>query len=192
MRITRYEKRHVQKSEEQKVMYMDNKGVEYEHKFIAQASSFYNIVMGMFKNGFPVVVPRLWYSAWAFYPFFFVRSDMRCEEEPLVILNHERIHVRQQRDLHIVISVPLIILSFWFPMWLLIVPFVPTFFYYVDLVRVYFQYKGTMPQEDRHKFSELRKYTSFEAEAISNSTNLDYLYKRKFFAVLGYIGINKK
>ena len=183
---SRYERRHAVTKKE-KTVYGDNLGNEYDHKFIAKMSSFYNMVMGMFRNGFPIVSKKLRYDAWAFYPFFFVRASMQTDT-PLVVLNHERIHIRQQREIHIVVSVPLIIVSFWIPMLLIFTPFIPTLFYYADILRVYFKFKNTMPKEDRKKFSELRKYTCFEAEAISNAPNLEYLYERKFFAVLNYRG----
>lgn len=187
MRVNRYERRHTLKTEGRRTVYLDNKGFEYDYKFIAQLSSFHNMVFGMLKNGFPVVVPRLWYQAWAFYPFFFVRKNI--SEDALTVLNHERIHVRQQRDIHLVFGLPLIVWSFWVPALWVIIPFVPMVFYYLDILRVLIMFRKTLPNR---KFDTLRKLTCFEAEAISRSTNLQYLYNRKFFAIVDYTGINFK
>lgn len=169
--------------------YVDNKNIEYPYKWEARLSSFYNVIMGCFKNGFPVVVPKLWYVAWAFYPFFFIRKDLKVED-PIPILNHERIHIRQQRDIHLLVSVPILIacmLSEWFGWFNVIpviisVPFVPTFFYGLEMIRSFINrgMSGT--------FNDVRENTCFEREAISRSTNAEYLFHRKFWAVLAYTG----
>jgi hypothetical protein len=190
MKLNRYERRHLLHTKDSHTVYGDNLGNEYDYKWIAQLSSFYNMFSGMLRNGFPIVVKHLWYSAWAFYPFFFVRADMNVPD-PLVVLNHERIHVRQQRELHIVFSTPLILISFWQPLLWVIIPFIPTIFYYIDIIRVRVMFRKSLPP-DQLKFSELRKHTCFEAEAISRSTNMEYLYERKFFAVIHFTGINFK
>lgn len=172
--------------------YVDNKGVEYPYKWEAKLSSFYNIVMGCFKNGFPIVVPKLWYTAWAFYPFFFVRKDLKVED-PIPVLNHERIHVRQQRDIHLTISLPLIILCGfaelfgWFnPIYLLCsVPFIPTIVYGLEMLRAL---RNLLKIEEDVTFNKVRENTCFERESISRAPNADYLFTRKFWAVLAYTG----
>lgn len=172
--------------------YSDNKGIEYDYKWTAKISSFYNITMGCFKNGFPIFVPRLWYNAWAFYPFFFIRKDLNVKN-PIPILNHERIHVRQQRDIHLTISLPLIILcglAEWFgwfnPIYLLCsVPFIPTILYGLEMIR---SYRNLLLGGSSVTFNKVRENTCFERESISRSTNLDYLFTRKFWAVLAYTG----
>lgn len=183
--------------------YADNKGIEYDYKWIAKISSFYNIVMGCFKNGFPIFVPKLWYIAWAFYPFFFIRKDLRVED-PIPILNHERIHVRQQRDIHLCVSLPLLILCAiaeflgWFnPLWLIcLTPFIPTIFYGIEMLRSWQNLcdnnkdiYGTKEWDEVITFKNIRENTCFEREAISRATNADYLFERKFMAVLAYTGI---
>lgn len=173
--------------------YADNKGIEYDYKWVARLSSFYNVVMGCFKNGFPIFVPRLWYVAWAFYPFFFVRKDLRVED-PIPILNHERIHVRQQRDLHLCVSLPLIVLSIvaevlgWFNPILLLcsIPFVPTVFYTFEMLVSWVNLKN---RGEEITLNKVRENTCYEREAISRATNADYLFERKFMAVLAYTGI---
>lgn len=173
--------------------YADNKGIEYPYKWEARMSSFYNIVEGCLKNGFPVVVPKLWYTAWAFYPFFFVRKDLKVAD-PIPVLNHERIHVRQQRDIHLTISLPLIIfcgfaeLLGWFNPFCLLcsVPFIPTMVYGIEMVRSFRNLLSNGVSDIT--FNMVRENTCFERESISRAPNADYLLNRKFWAVLAYTG----
>lgn len=193
--LTRAKKGRLRKGETEK-FYTDNKGIEYPYKWEAKISSFYNIIMGCFKNGFPIAVPKLWYTAWAFYPFFFVRKDLKVKD-PIPILNHERIHVRQQRDIHLTISLPLVILCGfaewfgWFNPFLLLcsVPFIPTVLYGFEMLRSLRNL--TVNSEDDMidvTFHKIRENTCFEREAISHAPNSDYLFTRKFWAVLAYTG----
>ncbi len=171
-------------------LYADNKGIEYEYKWVAKISSFWNIVEGCFKNGFPIVVPRLWYAAWAFYPFFFVRKNLQLKD-PIPVLNHERIHVRQQRDIHITFSLPIVALCGlaelfgWFnPIYLLCcIPFVPTLAYGIEMLR---SWLNLYRENKCITFNKVRENTCFERESISRAPNADYLFQRKFWAVLAY------
>lgn len=199
--LTRSKKGKLRKGETEN-FYVDNKGIEYPYKWEAKLSSFCNIIGGCFKNGFPIVVPKLWYTAWAFYPFFFVRKDLKVKD-PIPVLNHERIHVRQQRDIHLTISLPLIILcgfAEWFgwfnPIYLLCsVPFIPTIVYGIEMLRSWANLYS-VNQEKREEgfarkyitFSRVRENTCFERESISRAPNADYLFTRKFWAVLAYTG----
>lgn len=177
--------------------YVDNAGGEHDYKWAARCASFLNVFRGCLRNGFPVVVPRLWYSAWACYPFFFIRKTLNVSD-PIPTLNHERIHIRQQRDIHLVVSVPLIIVAFilelltdFNPLWILCwVPFIPTFFYAVEMLRSWNQLQKNVDNCDTPiTLNNVRENTCFEREAISRSTNAEYLFKRKFWAVLAYTGI---
>lgn len=178
--------------------YLSNKGGEYPFKWIARVASFINLFKGCLKNGFPIVVPKLWYVAWAFYPFFFIRKDLKVED-PIPILNHERIHIRQQRDIHLLLSLPLIalcgaaeILGWFNPITLLCsVPFIPTVVYGVEMVRSWVNLKRDNQLNRPITFSVVRENTCFEREAISRATNAHYLFARKFWAVLAYTGIKK-
>lgn len=173
--------------------YADNLGVEYPYAWIAKVSSFYNIVMGCFKNGFPIVVSKLWYPAWAFYPFFFVRKDLKVDD-PISVLNHERIHVRQQRDIHLTVSLPLLVLCGfaewlgWFnPIYVLwVIPFIPTIVYGLEMLRSYRNL--ILTNADVITFATVRENTCFERESVSRGPNADYLLTRKFWAVLAYTG----
>ena len=196
--LNRYKKGKLRKSETESY-YVDNKGIEYPYKWEAQLSSFVNVMEGCFKNGFPIVVPKLWYVAWAFYPFFFVRKDLKVKD-PISILNHERIHIRQQRDIHLTISLPLLVISVcaellgWFNSFYLlcIIPFIPNILYGFEMLRSFRNL--FMHSKDETKditFNKVRENTCFEREAISRSPNGDYLLHRKFWAVLSYTGIKK-
>ena len=173
--------------------YADNLGHEYNYAWIARLASFLNILTGCLRNGFPIVVKNLWYNAWAFYPFFFVKGNLKVED-PIPILNHERIHIRQQRDIHILVSVPLLILMViseikgWCNLtWMLpVIPFIPSIFYGIELLRVALSLRKTY--EGEITFTTLRENTCYEREAIMRATNADYLFHRKFLAVLAYKG----
>lgn len=188
-------------------IFADNKGIEYDYKWVAKMSSLYNIVMGCFKNGFPVVVPFLFYNAWAFYPFFFIRKNIRAKE-PITVLNHERIHVRQQRDIHLTFSLPLLLvcliseLNGWFnPLYtIILIPFIPTILYGIDMVRSWrnLLVRNAMSEVNPEfvrtpiTFETVRANTCFEREAIVHGSNANYLYVRKFWKVLSYTGIKFK
>ena len=172
--------------------YADNSGVEYSNKLLAMVSSFLNILFGCFLRGFPIVVSWLPYNAWAFYPFFFVRKKLNMSSNEIIeTLNHERIHVVQQRDVHLVISLPLMVffviaeIKGWFnPLpFILVVPFMPTILYGIDLVRCCIKFRG----HGKLSFNDVRKNTCFEKEAMLNSSNVEYLFGRKFWAVLEYM-----
>ena len=176
---------------ETETTYADNSGTEYSNKYLAKVSSLLNILVGCFLRGFPIVVPWLPYNAWAFYPFFFVRRNLRLSSKDIVeTLNHERIHVVQQRDIHLTFSLPLMIffviaeVKGWFdPLpYLLIIPFIPTILYGIDFLR-----KSKWVLKEKRTFSEIREATCFEQESIRNSSDLEYLFKRKFWAVLKYL-----
>lgn len=178
---------------EKEQLYSDWTGELFKFKWLARFSSFCKVVNGCFHNGFPIVCKKLWYNAWACWPFFFVRHDI--EGDPIPILNHERIHVRQQWDIHVTISLPLFILAMvaemagWFnPIWvLMLLPFIPTILYGIEMIRSYrnLLFRG----EEDINITMVRANTCFEREAISKQLNAEYLFDRKFWAVLAYTGI---
>lgn len=175
--------------------YADNLGHEYDYKWVAKFASFCNVFFGCFKNGFPIVVSKLRYNAQAFYPFFFVKRNMKSDD-PIATLNHERIHVRQQYDIHVLFSVPLLILCGlseifgWFNvLWVLpFIPFIPTIIYGLEMLRSWKNLLLTSGYCDEITFEDVRENTCFEREAISRGPNADYLFNRKFMAVLAYTG----
>lgn len=194
--ISRRERRTLLRRGERKHLateYTDNLGNVYDYKWVARIGSFFNLFFGCLRNGFPIAVPLLWYPAWAFYPFFLIRRNLRVKD-PIPILNHERIHIRQQRDLHIVISFPLLVLSLfawlnsWFnPLFLLVVvPFIPTLAYMLDFVVTWLKY---VIKRENYTITKIRENTCFEREAISKCLNADYILERRFFAVIAYTDI---
>lgn len=89
------------------------------------------------------------------YPFIFLkRKDLKHDSE---LINHEKIHLRQQRELLIV---------FFY------------LFYFTEWIIKLFIYRNP---------GLAYKNLSFEREAYLNESNLYYLEKRKFWAFLNYI-----
>jgi hypothetical protein len=99
------------------------------------------------------------YTAMALYPFIIVR-DARLANNT-VLLNHERIHLRQQAEM-------------------LILPF---YIWYVTeyLIRL-LMYKNK---------SKAYRNICFEREAYANETNTDYLKHRPFWAFTKYLSTKK-
>ncbi|MFC6096855.1 hypothetical protein ACFPVY_09380 [Flavobacterium qiangtangense] len=95
------------------------------------------------------------YRGLTLFPFVIIRDFL--DKENKVLLNHERIHIRQQLEL-------------------LILPFFVLYFleYLIRLV----QFK------DRNK---AYRNISFEREAYDNERNLDYLKTRPFWKFKNYI-----
>lgn len=95
------------------------------------------------------------YRGLTLFPFVIIRDFL--DKENKVLLNHERIHIRQQLEL-------------------LILPFFVLYFleYLIRLI----QFK------DRNK---AYRNISFEREAYDNERNLDYLKTRPFWKFRNYI-----
>lgn len=172
-------------------MYSDNVGTLYDYKWAASLSSFFNVLHGCFKNGFPIVLGWLPYNAIAFYPFIIFRKKMHTDN-PYLVINHERIHIRQQRDIHILVTLPLLALSLimgfvtghykWFHVTLEYGLFIPTAFYVLDVLRVW-------ACNWKKGFQWARENTCYEREAISHCANEQYVKDRKFCAHIAYLGI---
>lgn len=176
--------------------YLDNAQTPYDYAWAARLSSLYNIFVGCLHNGFPVHIKNLWYDAWAFWPFFFVKdiratSEDKVSEEIIPLLNHERIHCRQQWDIHITISFPLTIYigalellgnphAAW---WLLLIPFIPTIIYGLSMVRACIE---LAIRGRKITFNSIREETCFERESNMHQNNWMYLGQRKFWHVLAY------
>jgi len=100
------------------------------------------------------IVPRGFIGI-SLYPFIFLkRSQLR---ENTVLINHERIHLKQQVEMLLV----------FFYLW-----------YGIEYLIRLFQYK------DRR---EAYLNISFEREAYVNETNLEYIKKRPNWAFLKYV-----
>ena len=95
------------------------------------------------------------YSGLTLFPFVFVR-DKALASNP-VLLNHERIHIRQQAEL-------------------LVIPFY--IWYIIEYGIRYLKYK-----DGRTAYRNI----SFEREAYANERNPDYIKQRKFWGFLKYM-----
>jgi len=95
------------------------------------------------------------YRGLTLFPFVIIRDFL--DKENKVLLNHEKIHIRQQLEL-------------------LIVPFFVLYFFEFLLRLIQFR--------DRNK---AYRNISFEREAYANEKDLDYLKKRPFWKFRNYI-----
>ena len=95
------------------------------------------------------------YRGLTIFPFVFIRY--KEDRENVVLINHERIHLRQQLEL-------------------LILPFF--ILYGLEFVFRLFEYKN---------FNTAYRNISFEREAYSNEKNLQYLIDRKLFSFAKFI-----
>ena len=101
------------------------------------------------------LLPRR-YSAKCIWPFVLVRKGIHSQDK-LALLNHERIHARQQLEMLLV----------GFFLW-----------YGVEyLVRLLWL----------HHHDKAYQSISFEKEAFTNDQNSDYLKKRKPFSWMAYL-----
>ena len=91
------------------------------------------------------LVPKR-YRAITLYPFIFVRNA--SDKYDKVLINHERIHLRQQKEL-------------------LVLPF--CIWYFLDFLFKYLRYRN---------WDKAYRNIIFEREAYNNQSNLDYLKVR--------------
>ena len=103
---------------------------------------------------FKYLIPK-GFRGFTFFPFVFL-SDKK-DKAHTVLLNHERIHIRQQLELLIVL----------FFIW-----------YGIEFLVRWIQYKNR-----REAYYNI----SFEREAYTNEKDLDYLKKRSFWNFLKYL-----
>ena len=89
------------------------------------------------------------------FPFVFIKD--KVDKGNFVILNHEKIHLRQQLEL-------------------LIIPFF--IWYGLEYIFRLFQFKNA---------NLAYRNISFEREAYHNESNLNYLKNRKFFKFIDYL-----
>ena len=100
------------------------------------------------------------YRAITLYPFIFVRND--SDKHDKVLINHESIHIKQQKELLVLL----------FYVW-----------YVLDWLRKIFIYKYA-------NLAYLN--IVFERETYENEDNLEYLKTRKWFAFWNYLKSKNK
>ncbi|SEH78240.1 hypothetical protein SAMN02927937_01409 [Paenimyroides aquimaris] len=106
-----------------------------------------------------LIISKFWvpkgFSGITIFPFVFVRDKFWTENNRFV--NHEKIHIRQQSEL-------LILLFF---IW-----------YFAEFLIRWIQFKNK---------KQAYRNISFEREAYTNEQNLDYLKNRRFFSFINYL-----
>ncbi|MCM2302925.1 MAG: hypothetical protein NDI80_09910 [Flavobacteriaceae bacterium] len=94
------------------------------------------------------------FRAFAFYPFIFIKNKEEITDKTLI--NHEKIHLKQQ--------IELLIIFFFIS-------------YFLEFIWNYFRFKS---------FMMAYRNISFEKEAYQNDANLNYLKTRKRYSFLKY------
>ncbi|MFJ1412309.1 hypothetical protein [Capnocytophaga canimorsus] len=94
------------------------------------------------------------YSAITLYPFVFMRD--KTDKQNQVLINHERIHLKQQAELLVI----------FFYLW-----------YFADFLWKYAKYRN---------WNRAYRDVIFEREAYNNEQNLNYLKIRGIWWFLGY------
>src|SRR6187402_207178 len=100
------------------------------------------------------------YRGLTVFPFVFIKYAFDSENK--VLINHEKIHIKQQMEL-------------------LVLPFF--LWYFVEYTIRLLLYKNA---------NLAYRNISFEREAYVNEINLDYLETRRFFSFLKYLKDNRK
>ncbi|WP_395046803.1 hypothetical protein [Flavobacterium sp.] len=95
------------------------------------------------------------YRGLTFFPFVIIRNDF--DKTDKVLINHEKIHIRQQLEL-------------------LILPFY--IWYFTDFLIKTIRYKNS---------SKAYRNIVFEREAYANEKDLDYLKSRSFWSFSKYL-----
>lgn len=96
------------------------------------------------------------YRAITLYPFIFVRDEI--DKKDRVLINHENIHIAQQKEL--------LVIGFYL-------------LYALDFGLKYLRFRN---------WDAAYRNLFFEREAYANESNLNYLKTRVRFAFLGYVG----
>lgn len=94
------------------------------------------------------------FSAFTIYPFIFIKKD--TDKINHILINHEKIHLKQQ--------IELLIIFFFIA-------------YFLEFICNYIRFKSIM---------KAYRNISFEKEAYQNDANLNYLKTRKRYSFLKY------
>ncbi len=95
------------------------------------------------------------YIALTIWPFIFVKEHWHKTNK--ILVNHEKIHLKQQIEL------------LWVPFFI---------WYFTEFIFRFFQYKN---------WDKAYRAISFEREAYAQEKNYDYLENRKLWAFLSYL-----
>ena len=102
-----------------------------------------------------ISIRKLWVGGITLFPFIFISSKLSEHRKP-VLINHEKIHIRQQIEL-------------------LVIPFY--LFYLLN-------YLLNLIKFGEH--NKAYKNILFEKEAFIKESDLDYLSKRKYFSFINF------
>lgn len=99
------------------------------------------------------------YRAIALFPFIFLLNEK--DRQNKMLINHEKIHLAQQKELLVI----------FFYLW-----------YFLDFLRKYLKYKN---------WDQAYRNIIFEREAYQNERNLNYLKQRRFWGFISKKTNNK-
>ena len=102
-----------------------------------------------------ISINKLWVGGIAFFPFIFISSNLSENRRP-VLINHEKIHIRQQIEL-------------------LVIPFY--LFYFLNYLINLIIFK---------EHNKAYKNIIFEKESFIKESDLDYLSNRKYFSFINF------
>ena len=123
--------------------------------------------MKIIRNKF---IPFSGYKAINLFGVLFVRNNAKIDD---VTMNHEKIHTCQFIEVLIIslcLTLPLIVISWW-------IPLLSFGIYYIMYV---LEWLIKLPKGNAYR------RLSFEREAYTNQSNMEYLKKRKAFAFFKY------
>ena len=119
------------------------------------------------------IIPFSGYKAMNLFGVLFVRGNARIDD---ITLNHEKIHSRQFVELMVLFAVATVLIRWWLPL------FSPLFFYAWYVI----EYLIHLARFKSHYLAYRR--ISFEREAYTHQTNINYLSKRELFSFFEYMG----
>lgn len=126
------------------------------------------------------IIPFRGFRAMALFPFIFARMCEKWLKD--YVVNHEAIHLRQQREVFIVALICDLILIISFSLswwWLLASAWVYLLLYSIFYLIFFIRYR----ENEKAYWAN-----PFEAEARANQSDFNYLKDRKMFSWIKYIG----
>ena len=125
-------------------------------------------------------IPFKGYKAMAIFPFIFVRSEYKDSNGISIVINHENIHLHQQKEVSTIgVLVAAVLIIFGCGWWSLLA--LPLFYwwylteYFIRFVLYGFNHR------------EAYRNISFEQEAYTFQGNESYIKHRKYFYWLKYV-----
>lgn len=126
------------------------------------------------------IIPFRGFRAMALFPFIFARKSEKWLKD--YVINHETIHLRQQREVFVVALICVLVLIITFSLswwWMFASTLVYLLLYSIFYLAFLIRYRNN---------DEAYWANPFEAEARANQCDFNYLKERKMFAWIKYIG----